>query len=227
MYVRIIDKGECFSTTGEQINGIYANKKTWETYNFYPKNGMVGEVVAYKDYGYILKIKNGIYVPMTYQGVQEISYEEYINGLENNNCTGMDEKQKSINDSVDMINNISGYDWERKSKPTILSDSWGEELKLILEAFDGELPISSDSWEEDIKSIFNIKFTTVIMYKQEFNGKDFLNIAIPIINNLRKKLNDTEIEKAARIIVMEFNSRLDIGLSLEQIKLFINILVNY
>lgn len=45
MYVRIIDQGECLSTTREYIDGVYANKNEWAKHNFYPKNGMVGELV--------------------------------------------------------------------------------------------------------------------------------------------------------------------------------------
>ena len=39
MFVKIIDRGECFSTTMEFIDGVYANKTEWEKYNFYPQNG--------------------------------------------------------------------------------------------------------------------------------------------------------------------------------------------
>lgn len=101
MYVKIIDKGECFSTTMEFINGVYANKTEWAKYNFYPKNGMVGEVVKRTPSAYIVKIAEGIYVPMTRNGIREISFEEYKNSLDNNKFTGMDEKQKRINDQVD------------------------------------------------------------------------------------------------------------------------------
>ena len=45
MYVKIVDRGECFSTTLEFIDGVYANKTEWEKHNFYPQNGMVGEIV--------------------------------------------------------------------------------------------------------------------------------------------------------------------------------------
>ena len=29
MYVRIIDQGECLSTTREYVDGVYANKNEW------------------------------------------------------------------------------------------------------------------------------------------------------------------------------------------------------
>ena len=112
MYVKIIDKGECFSTTMEFINGIYANKTEWAKYNFYPKNGMVGEIVKRTPSAYIVKIKEGIYVPMTRKGIKEITYEEYLAGQPNNVCNGMDERQKRINDQVDDFNAQTGYDWQ-------------------------------------------------------------------------------------------------------------------
>ena len=61
MYVRIIDQGECLSTTREYVDGVYANKNEWAKHNFYPKNGMVGELVKRTPSAYIVKIMDGIY----------------------------------------------------------------------------------------------------------------------------------------------------------------------
>ena len=72
MYVRIIDQGECLSTTREYVDGVYANKNEWAKHNFYPKNGMVGELVKRTPSAYIVKIMDGIYVPMTKNGIEEI-----------------------------------------------------------------------------------------------------------------------------------------------------------
>lgn len=115
MYVKIIDKGECFSTTMEYIDGVYANRTEWAKYNFYPKNGMVGEVVKRTPSAYILKIKEGIYVPMTPNGIKEISYDEYIAGQANNVCNGMDERQKKINSDLDAFNARTKYMWPHLS----------------------------------------------------------------------------------------------------------------
>ena len=103
MYVKIVDKGECFSTTMESVNGVYANKEEWAKYNFYPQNGMVGEVVKRTNTAYVVKIKEGIYVPMTKNGIEEISYEEYQRNQSNNVCNGMDERQTRINNKFDSI----------------------------------------------------------------------------------------------------------------------------
>lgn len=112
MYVKIVDKGECFSTTMEFIDGVYANKAEWEKHSFYPKNGMVGELVKRTPSAYIIKIMDGIYVPMTKKGIKEISYEEYESGLVNNTCSGMDSKQERINNECDNLLNVLGIDWQ-------------------------------------------------------------------------------------------------------------------
>ena len=109
MYVKIVDRGECFSTTMEFIDGVYANKDEWAKHNFYPQNGMVGEVRKITPRAYIVKIMEGIYVPMTKNGIKEITYNEYLAGLKNNNCSGMDERQKRINDGD---NSMVGDSWK-------------------------------------------------------------------------------------------------------------------
>ena len=112
MYVKIIDRGECFSTTLEFINGVYANRTEWAKHNFYPQNGMVGEIVKRTPSAYIVKIKEGIYVPMTKKGIKEITYEEFLKSQSNNVCGGMDERQKRINGQLDEFNRQTGYDWQ-------------------------------------------------------------------------------------------------------------------
>lgn len=104
MFVKIIDKGECFSSTMEYINGVYANKDEWAKHNFYPKNGMVGELVKRTPSAFIVKIAEGIYVPMTRNGIKEISESEYRAGLKNNVCSGMDERQTRINQQFNWRN---------------------------------------------------------------------------------------------------------------------------
>lgn len=111
MYVRIIDQGECLSTTREYIDGVYANKNEWAKHNFYPKNGMVGELVKKTPLAYIVKIMDGIYVPMTKKGIEEISLKDYEAGVNNNRCNGMNERQKRINDGWDTFGVQSGNDW--------------------------------------------------------------------------------------------------------------------
>jgi len=108
MYIEIVDCGECFSTTMEFIDGVYANKTEWAKHNFYPQNGMVGEVRKITPRAYIIKIKDGIYVPMTKQGIREITYNEYLARKNNSNFSGMNERQKRINNGT---NSVIGDSW--------------------------------------------------------------------------------------------------------------------
>lgn len=110
MFVKIIDRGECFSTTMESINGVYANREEWAKHNFYPQNGMVGEVVKVTPRAHVVKIMDGIYVPMTQRGIQEITKEEYLANVDKNVCSGMDERQQRINSEYDKFISNLGFD---------------------------------------------------------------------------------------------------------------------
>jgi len=102
IYAKIINKGECYSTTQLTVNGVPANKWEWAKYNFYPQNGMVGELLTVNGKN-VLKILEGVYVPMTKAGFIEISYKEYEAEKINNVCSGMDERQKKINTQLDAL----------------------------------------------------------------------------------------------------------------------------
>ena len=67
------------STMNLVVDGVPANKWEWDKYNFYPKNDMVGEVMQVRGFN-VLKIMDGIYVPMSPLGIAEISAEEYERG---------------------------------------------------------------------------------------------------------------------------------------------------
>ena len=84
MYVEIIDCGECLSDTTECINGVLANKIEWETYNFHPQYGMVGEIIKVTPRAYIIKIIDGLYVPISKKGIREISKEDYLSKKDDN-----------------------------------------------------------------------------------------------------------------------------------------------
>lgn len=99
-YAKITDRGECMSTMNLVVDGVPANKWEWAKYNFYPKNDMVGEVMLVRGFN-VLKIMEGIYVPMSPLGIVEISADEFERGKVNNVCTGMDARQQNINDGID------------------------------------------------------------------------------------------------------------------------------
>jgi len=93
-FAEITDKGECLSTinvppAGDIINWsglervkLLAGRNEWAKYNFYPSNGLVGEiegVLRNTIWGYdvyILKINDKYYVPMTLKGIKFISEDE-------------------------------------------------------------------------------------------------------------------------------------------------------
>ena len=163
MYVKIIDRGECFSTTMEYINGVYANRDEWAKHNFYPQNGMVGEVVKVTPRAFIVKIMEGVYVPMTKAGLREISYEEYMSSQNNNQCTGMDDRQKRINGGFD---NVVGDNWEH------LKDMREEMKSDIIElmkklTFDFEKPIFLPELE---RSFVMYATSFILEYKRQWGS---------------------------------------------------------
>jgi len=101
-YARIIDHGECYSTSKLVVNGVPANKTAWAEYNFYPKDDMVGELMLVNGCN-VLKITDDIYVQIRSAGIEEITEEEYKAGLKNNVITGLDDRQKRINEQVDVL----------------------------------------------------------------------------------------------------------------------------
>lgn len=109
-FAEIIDKGECYSTLDLEIDGIPATKTEWNKYKFYPQNGMVGEIIEIDTnkvfvtgHGInILKISNGIYVPMSNHGIKIISQQEYEAKINTVSLDmGMDDRQKVINNQYD------------------------------------------------------------------------------------------------------------------------------
>lgn len=168
MFVKIIDCGECFSTTMEFIEGVYANRTEWEKYNFYPQNGMVGEVVKVTPRAYIVKFKDGIYVPMTKRGIKEITREEYLANIENNVCTGMNERQRRINDGVKAFNDEVGKRIENTEKlyiPNSERSSNSHHMKAddFINGFPTEFIESIDKNYEKLKA--RIVFTNKINKK--------------------------------------------------------------
>lgn len=77
---------------------------------------MVGEVVKKTASAYIIKVMDGIYVPMSSRGIKEITEQEYRNGLANNVCSGMDDRQRKINNQLDELNKRTGFDWHKLFK---------------------------------------------------------------------------------------------------------------
>lgn len=186
MYVKIINKGECFSTTMEFIDGVYANKTEWEKHHFYPQNDMVGELVKRTPSAYIIKIMDGIYIPMTKRGIKEISYEEFIAGQVNNVCSGMDEKQQRINNEFDSFNAQTGYDWQRlpDMRQAFKQDIIQNITKLTCD-------FKKNILLPDLKQSFVIYATDISL---EYKNKSGRIISSDIIRDIANQVGDVYME---------------------------------
>lgn len=114
MYAEIIDKGECMSTLNQYHDFPWpepflkkiACRDEWSKYNFYPSNGLVGKIAYNMESTiYILIINELFYVPMSKKGIQFISEKEYSERISTQLITGMDERQKKINNNWDQFTN--------------------------------------------------------------------------------------------------------------------------
>lgn len=109
-FAEIIDKGECLSTLHlnasiswpDQNLKRLANREEWSKYDFYPSNGLVGEIIhMINSTIYILKINNKYFVPMSKDGIRFISESEFKSKKDLSNNSGMDNRQKKINSDYD------------------------------------------------------------------------------------------------------------------------------
>lgn len=81
--------------------------------------------------------------------------------------------------------------------------------------------------EEEVKMLFQLAYYPVMQANQRLNGGDFLSVAIPLIDALKNQMNDeAKLKKAARIMVLEFNSMLNPKMDVHQIDDFINTIYN-
>lgn len=90
-FAKIIDKGECFSSIIDdsfynwknEIIKSKAGKAEWNKHNFYPQNGMVGEIVdtfeneLWRIDVYVLLVDDYFYIPMSRKGIKLINEGEY------------------------------------------------------------------------------------------------------------------------------------------------------
>lgn len=111
MYVIITDNKECYWNTMEFIDGVYANIDEWRKHDFYPQNGMVGELVKITPRAYVVKISEGIYVPISKKGIREITYKEYSDHVNNNNGVDMNKSQLRSTEIMDSALSFMGYSW--------------------------------------------------------------------------------------------------------------------
>lgn len=75
-YAIIRDPHKCLPYTGTTVEGIPANREEWDKHDhFFPTYDVVGEVVYVNGIS-VLKVEDGIYVPMD-GGLEELSEEEF------------------------------------------------------------------------------------------------------------------------------------------------------
>ncbi len=146
VYVKIIDKGECYSTLNQNDSIKWkddllkekANRYYWSRTGFYPADGMVGVVVDHMKntvFGneiFVVQIDEDIYVPMSKRGVELINKVEYLK-LRDNNSQSSTTLTKQNSDSEFLIDLLIG----RYSPETLRSGFEGcfEEPGAYYDAF--------------------------------------------------------------------------------------------
>jgi len=152
-YARIIDRGECYSTSNLIVNGIRAHKSEWAKYNFYPQNGMVGEILIVNGCT-VLKVLDGVYVQMSPAGIQEITQQEYEKEKVNNVCTGMDERQKRINSQLDSyLEELSIYSGGKRFQEMATMDEDDREIAIYCFSTKKALALQHDQLVPRIASL--------------------------------------------------------------------------
>lgn len=79
--------------------------------------------------------------------------------------------------------------------------------------------------EEEVKMVFQLMYLPVAQANQRLNGGDFISVAIPLMDELRRQNpNEVLLKKAARIMVMEFNNLLNPKMPVHQIDELVNLI---
>ena len=100
-YVEIIDKNRCNPYVDLTIEGIKANSTEWVKYNFYPQNGIVGELIgdAHISSGlvYIIQVMEKVFVPIDPSGIKNITQSEFKSRYFKNKEIGIDKNSENDN----------------------------------------------------------------------------------------------------------------------------------
>lgn len=81
--------------------------------------------------------------------------------------------------------------------------------------------------EEEVKMLFNMAYIPVMYANNRLNGGDFISVAIPLMDGLRKEITDEILlKKAAKILVLEFNNLLNPKMSVQQMEDTIQMIYN-
>jgi len=79
---------------------------------------------------------------------------------------------------------------------------------------------------DEVKLLFEMAYLPVAHSKNRYNGNDFLEVAVKLLDEIRKRTNSMEeIKQAATTMVHCFNELLDPKLSYQECSGMINLLV--
>lgn len=80
---------------------------------------------------------------------------------------------------------------------------------------------------EELKMLFQMSYVPVAKVMQRLNGKDFIGVAVPLLDSIRKQTSDpNRIKDAAQMFVYCFNEMLDPKLSFSDMNDMVSLLVN-
>lgn len=219
-YVEIIDKGECCSSMNDNPNFVWpdpklkkiACKNEWSKHNFYPSNGLVGEVYCDLDsWGHILLISDKYYVPMTKKGINTIAEDEYLKRKPLNKLSGMDQKQRAINTGIDElysnINNIFGLNYEEDTIEDLEIDEYYHELITKIDELCAEHGVEYTISENEVGGNTRIIYTMNEFTMGIFSIIMNLDHEGTLVNFLVKGFNDdiTKLADTAELTKRVFN----------------------
>lgn len=106
-YVEIINADACQPITSATINGIPACSDEWKKYNFYPRNGIVGAVIAegqiHLGKVLVIEVLKNVFIPILPHGVKNITESEFLSKVNNNKTLGRDTENKNQSAHFDEV----------------------------------------------------------------------------------------------------------------------------
>lgn len=104
-YVEIINEDACQPITSATINGIPACSDEWNKHNFYPRNGIVGAVIAegqiHLGKVLVIEVLKNVFIPILPNGVKSITESDFLSKVNNNQTLGRDTENKNRDAHID------------------------------------------------------------------------------------------------------------------------------
>jgi len=80
---------------------------------------------------------------------------------------------------------------------------------------------------DELKMLFQMAYVPVSQVMQRLNGKDFIGVAVPLMDSIRKETSDPRrIKEAAQVFVYSFNDMLNPKLSYSDMNDMVSLLIN-